>query len=171
MRQVRTREPAARRAGVVPTVDDPVAVLAQDDVALAVVRADHYGAAAVRERGADQAVDLALVAVAFLRDARLHVDLHALEILLEDQVHDARNRVRAVDGSGAARDDLGGAARVDLDADAVDRAEVDELAEIWRRRGDVRRLWNRDPSLWTGGNEAQWLGWLDIVEQELQNGG
>ena len=61
------------------------------------------------------------------------------------------------------------AARCSLDA--VDRAEVDELAEIWRRRGDVRRLWNRDPSLWTGGNEAQWLGWLDIVEQELQNGG
>jgi len=61
------------------------------------------------------------------------------------------------------------AARCSLDT--AERAEVDELAHVWRRRGDVRRLWNHDPSLWTGGDEAQWLGWLDIVEQELQNGG
>ena len=25
----------------------------------------------------------------------------------------------------------------------------------------VERIWARDPSLWTGGDEAQWLGWLD----------
>ena len=25
----------------------------------------------------------------------------------------------------------------------------------------VERIWERDPSVWTGGNEAQWLGWLD----------
>jgi transaldolase / glucose-6-phosphate isomerase len=61
------------------------------------------------------------------------------------------------------------AARCSLDS--AEQAEVDELAQVWRRRGDVRRLWNRDPSLWTGGDEAQWLGWLDIIEQELQNCG
>jgi transaldolase/glucose-6-phosphate isomerase len=25
----------------------------------------------------------------------------------------------------------------------------------------VERIWQRDPSVWTGGDEAQWLGWLD----------
>jgi transaldolase / glucose-6-phosphate isomerase len=25
----------------------------------------------------------------------------------------------------------------------------------------VERIWARDPSLWTGGDEARWLGWLD----------
>jgi transaldolase / glucose-6-phosphate isomerase len=25
----------------------------------------------------------------------------------------------------------------------------------------VERIWERDPSVWTGGGEAQWLGWLD----------
>ena len=25
----------------------------------------------------------------------------------------------------------------------------------------VERIWARDPTVWTGGDEAQWLGWLD----------
>jgi transaldolase / glucose-6-phosphate isomerase len=25
----------------------------------------------------------------------------------------------------------------------------------------VERIWERDPTVWTGGDEAQWLGWLD----------
>jgi transaldolase/glucose-6-phosphate isomerase len=25
----------------------------------------------------------------------------------------------------------------------------------------VERIWQRDPTVWTGGDEAQWLGWLD----------
>ena len=25
----------------------------------------------------------------------------------------------------------------------------------------VSRIWERDASLWTGGAEAKWLGWLD----------
>jgi transaldolase / glucose-6-phosphate isomerase len=32
---------------------------------------------------------------------------------------------------------------------------VIETAEL------VERIWERDPSVWTGGDEAQWLGWLD----------
>jgi transaldolase/glucose-6-phosphate isomerase len=38
--------------------------------------------------------------------------------------------------------------------------------EDWRRRGNVRRLWARDKSLWTGGEEGQWLGWLGILGEE-----
>ena len=40
------------------------------------------------------------------------------------------------------------------------------LAE-WRAQGKVRRLWARDASLWTGRDEAQWLGWLGITNGQL----
>ena len=32
----------------------------------------------------------------------------------------------------------------------------------------MRRLWERDASVWTGGDEARWLGWLDAVERERE---
>ena len=32
----------------------------------------------------------------------------------------------------------------------------------WRANGKVRRLWQRDASLWTNTDEANWLGWLGI---------
>jgi transaldolase/glucose-6-phosphate isomerase len=31
----------------------------------------------------------------------------------------------------------------------------------------ARKIWARDASLWTKGDEAQWLGWLDIVDRQL----
>jgi len=40
-------------------------------------------------------------------------------------------------------------------------AKVGELAEEWRKRGNIRKLWQRDKSLWTGADEDRWLGWLD----------
>ena len=39
--------------------------------------------------------------------------------------------------------------------------------EDWRLGGKVRRLWARDASLWTGADEADWLGWLGITEDQL----
>src|SRR6476646_6822552 len=30
----------------------------------------------------------------------------------------------------------------------------------------MKRLWDRDASLWTGTDESKWLGWLDIVEEQ-----
>jgi len=41
--------------------------------------------------------------------------------------------------------------------------KVDEIAEDWRARGNIRRLWRHDKSLWTGADEDCWLGWLDSV--------
>jgi len=43
--------------------------------------------------------------------------------------------------------------------------EVAASLEAWRRAGNVRRLWARDASLWTGTDEAKWLGWLGIVDE------
>src|SRR5438309_4975661 len=45
--------------------------------------------------------------------------------------------------------------------------QVAEAISDWRNNDKVRRLWQRDASLWTNIDEAQWLGWLDIVEQQI----
>src|SRR5499427_2569797 len=37
----------------------------------------------------------------------------------------------------------------------------------WQAQGKARRLWQRDPSLWSGRDEAHWLGWLGITNGEL----
>jgi transaldolase/glucose-6-phosphate isomerase len=50
----------------------------------------------------------------------------------------------------------------------LDKAVQDSL-EKWRADGAVRRLWAHDASLWTGEDEAKWLGWLDIVDERLEN--
>jgi transaldolase / glucose-6-phosphate isomerase len=39
--------------------------------------------------------------------------------------------------------------------------------EDWKMAGKVRRLWARDATLWTGSDEANWLGWLGITEDQL----
>jgi transaldolase / glucose-6-phosphate isomerase len=43
---------------------------------------------------------------------------------------------------------------------------VMESLESWRRDGKVRQLWGVDARLWTGADEAKWLGWLGIVEEQ-----
>ncbi|MDQ2947123.1 MAG: bifunctional transaldolase/phosoglucose isomerase, partial [Acidobacteriota bacterium] len=45
---------------------------------------------------------------------------------------------------------------------AVEQAIVD-----WDSSGKVKRLWDGDASLWTGQDEAQWLGWLTITDDQL----
>jgi transaldolase / glucose-6-phosphate isomerase len=37
----------------------------------------------------------------------------------------------------------------------------------WRADAKVRKLWGRDASLWSGKDEAQWLGWLGITNGQL----
>ncbi len=39
--------------------------------------------------------------------------------------------------------------------------------EDWRTGRKVRRLWSGDVSLWTGDDEANWLGWLGITENQI----
>jgi transaldolase/glucose-6-phosphate isomerase len=36
----------------------------------------------------------------------------------------------------------------------------------WIKDDKIARIWAMDASVWTGGDEAKWLGWLDIVERE-----
>src|SRR6202790_1605030 len=37
---------------------------------------------------------------------------------------------------------------------------VEESTEDWRASAKIRRLWQKDKSVWTGSDEDKWLGWL-----------
>jgi transaldolase/glucose-6-phosphate isomerase len=47
-------------------------------------------------------------------------------------------------------------------------AAVKAALEDWRSAGKVRRLWAGEAALWTETDEAQWLGWLAIVDEQLK---
>jgi transaldolase / glucose-6-phosphate isomerase len=38
---------------------------------------------------------------------------------------------------------------------------VEKHAEEWRASAKIRRLWQKDKSVWTGTDEDKWLGWLN----------
>jgi transaldolase / glucose-6-phosphate isomerase len=38
---------------------------------------------------------------------------------------------------------------------------IDKSAEEWRASAKIRRLWQKDKSVWTGDDENKWLGWLN----------
>jgi glucose-6-phosphate isomerase len=48
-------------------------------------------------------------------------------------------------------------------------AAVKTTVAEWQASGKMQRLWQRDASLWTGDDEAKWLGWLDITEEQISH--
>ncbi len=56
-------------------------------------------------------------------------------------------------------------AKLPTDLDAAVKKNVND----WRAAGKVKRLWQRDASLWTNEDEAKWLGWLAITDEQLAN--
>src|SRR5690349_3935105 len=44
---------------------------------------------------------------------------------------------------------------------------VKKARERWDQADSTARLWKKDPSLWTNQDEGKWLGWLDIVDEEM----
>jgi transaldolase/glucose-6-phosphate isomerase len=48
-------------------------------------------------------------------------------------------------------------------------AAVNATVDDWKQKEKVRRLWRGDSSLWTGTDEANWLGWLGISDDQLAN--
>ena len=49
------------------------------------------------------------------------------------------------------------------DIDESVRAAMDS----WRADDKISRVWKKDASVWTNDDESNWLGWLDIVSEEL----
>ena len=43
------------------------------------------------------------------------------------------------------------------------RATIDD----WKKQEKARRLWRGDASLWTASDEANWLGWMGIIDDQL----
>ena len=46
------------------------------------------------------------------------------------------------------------------------KTAVEAALDDWQENRKVKRLWARDPSLWTSKDEDKWLGWLDIVDEQ-----
>jgi transaldolase / glucose-6-phosphate isomerase len=49
-------------------------------------------------------------------------------------------------------------------------AVSDEIAR-WACEANIARLWRRDSTLFSGADEARWLGWLEIVDRQLKDTG
>ena len=47
--------------------------------------------------------------------------------------------------------------------------EVHQTIKEWLDGGKIRRLWERDASLWTSSGEDQWLGWLSVIRDQLED--
>ncbi|MGO9124574.1 MAG: bifunctional transaldolase/phosoglucose isomerase [Terriglobales bacterium] len=45
-------------------------------------------------------------------------------------------------------------------------SSLEKTLTDWRSGNKVKRLWQRDATLWSGTDEANWLGWLDIVTEQ-----
>ena len=46
-------------------------------------------------------------------------------------------------------------------------SEVRTAFSDWTSGGKVARLWAKDATLWTNSGEEKWLGWLDVVDQQI----
>src|SRR5258708_2949207 len=46
---------------------------------------------------------------------------------------------------------------------------VEATLDDWHAHEKVKSLWGRDASLWTGGDESKWLGWLNIVGEQKRS--
>ena len=44
---------------------------------------------------------------------------------------------------------------------------VDQMCDEWRGTGKLRDLWAHDAKVWTGEDEAKWLGWLRVVDDRI----
>jgi transaldolase/glucose-6-phosphate isomerase len=47
--------------------------------------------------------------------------------------------------------------------------EVTARLKLWDTQGGTRRVFSGDASLWTGSDEASWIGWIGIVENQLDD--
>src|ERR1041385_4915336 len=47
-------------------------------------------------------------------------------------------------------------------------SEVQTVISKWKASERVSRIWEKDASVWTNEDESKWLGWLNIVDEEIK---
>jgi transaldolase/glucose-6-phosphate isomerase len=47
------------------------------------------------------------------------------------------------------------------------QSEFGASLDDWKKNNKVARLWQKDASLWSGTDENNWLGWLNITEEQI----
>ena len=123
----------------------------------------------VRPDALEQGLDDARATLAELESRRISLT-GVTDQLVKDGVQDFSDAFDKLLGSIARRRtaaESGNAGlEVRLGSPEMKKAFDDEL-EAWRKGGRIRRLWAGDRSLWTGTDENKWVGWLQVVDQEL----
>ncbi|MCC7241500.1 MAG: bifunctional transaldolase/phosoglucose isomerase [Acidobacteria bacterium] len=82
------------------------------------------------------------------------------------QFSDAFRTLLAAVGDRCATLNVPARPTVTLAVGTVEQAAIDAETARWTKAGSSSRLWAGDASLWTGHDEASWLGWLTIVDQQ-----
>ncbi len=47
--------------------------------------------------------------------------------------------------------------------------QLQTVSGEWQADGRIARIWQKDATVWTDSDEDKWLGWLEIVERELDD--
>jgi transaldolase/glucose-6-phosphate isomerase len=113
-------------------------------------------------------IDAAWDTMATLEDAGIRID-DVTDALLAEGLQIFTDAFEKLLKTVETRSDRagGGRSRLACTLPAPLSAAVRSSLMEWRALGNVRRLWARDASLWTGRDEAQWLGWLGVTNDQL----
>ena len=60
-------------------------------------------------------------------------------------------------------------ATLDIHTSDDTKATLAKARDEWRHTGKLRDLWHGDAHVWTGADEAKWLGWLRVVGDRIQD--
>jgi transaldolase/glucose-6-phosphate isomerase len=119
----------------------------------------------------EQDVDGARAVLARLEDAGISLE-KATDELLEDGLKKFVEPFAKLLKAVARRSREANQARINAQTHVLPAAldaEVKKALADWDAQGGTRRLFAGDASLWTGSDEASWLGWLGLVSAELDD--
>ena len=112
-------------------------------------------------------VEAAAVTMASLEQAGISMKAVTDKLLVDglQQFVDAFDRLLAATASASSRASKINRQSCKLPADLASAVEVS--IDDWRKGNKTQALWRGDASLWTGEDEAKWLGWLGITDDQL----
>lgn len=115
-------------------------------------------------------VEAAAVTMASLEQAGISMKAVTDKLLEEglQQFVDAFDRLlKATAGRRGANSSTAKINRQSFKLPADLASAVEESIDDWRKGNKAQALWRGDASLWTSEDEAKWLGWLNITDDQL----